>query len=169
MDWYVPLLRQAQSPIEMAALAKLQAWEMADGSYTMDELLAVAGWAEPKLMPPQVVRPDRMFWKAMRRRSSRFRFFLFMGMCGAYSNSSRWSSGLVGCDFLKLAQSGQRAEPLGSRTTASQIAASRLSPPGPLPSRVLPPGQLPPGPVPQTVASRTTASQTVASKTTAPR
>jgi len=71
------LLREARSPLELAVLGKLRAWETAGDSYTIQDMMDVTRWLESKLMPP----PQPPFWQHYMQGVGRIRQTIVVCIC----------------------------------------------------------------------------------------
>lgn len=71
-DIHAKLLREARSPLEIAVLGKLRAWETGSDAYTIQDMMDVTRWLESKLIPP----PPPPFWQRYMQGVSRSRQML---------------------------------------------------------------------------------------------
>lgn len=71
---HAKLLREARSPLEIAVLGKLRAWETGSDAYTIQDMMDVTRWLESKLMPP----PPTPFWQRYMQGVSRSRQMLMI-------------------------------------------------------------------------------------------
>ncbi|CAE8624318.1 unnamed protein product [Polarella glacialis] len=122
------LQNYAETPLELAVLARLRAWETSGDAYTLEEMMGIVRWLEPKIVPP-VQLP---FWQRVQAASIPAKLtmtFMSLLLLGVLMLLVAAATGLLleACKVSSVRQSGWLTfpDPFGNASAAQAIGVGQ--------------------------------------------